>query len=156
MNLKFTKFLFGAFFLSSCFVSAQSTWGADEKNEIEQLLGIQFTGNTVQDAQTYEQAKNNLKVNNPQAFTAFYGSPESIDGYLLIPGFNFSGIPVQDMQNYKLAKINLFNNNKPLYDHYFPVRNTAQVRMTQQEYSQLPVDKKADVDAVGVYFIDGQ
>ena len=134
---------------------AQFQMDSDQLDEIEQQLGVQFTGNQIQDAQIYEQAKSNLLQNDPTHYAQIFGAPNSINGYQMIPGFNYTGDSSVDDINYKQAKIDLYTNNRIMYDQLFPSRPNARERMSQLEYSNLPNDKRNHVDSIGVFFIDG-
>ena len=140
--------------LTSILSYAQTSLSADEKQSIEQILGIQFTGIKEQDALLYDQAKSQLLQTNPVVYNQHFGRKTKPDDFKTIPGFSPTGSYNSDLSAYETAKYNLYMTDRSSYDEWFPEQKQIRIRMSQKEYNGLSPLKKQQVDALDVLIID--
>ena len=120
-------------------ISAQSNLSSDEKQTIEQVLGVQFTGNKQQDALIYDQAKSLLKQNNPTLFDQYFGRKTQPGDFPIIPGFTPTGSYQNDLIAFQQAKYNLYMTDRAAYDELFSEKNKlVSVCLKQSMMLSLP------------------
>jgi len=139
------------------YAQAQLGLSDDEMSEMESVLGVQFTGDEVQDAILYDNAKAQLKQNDPAAYATHFGGTIATNyPFQAFPGFVPTGDHQVDEPNYRQAKQNLYQSNPQLFQQYFGTGNgqPAVKRISRQEYLNLPAHKRQAVDQQGYEIID--
>ncbi|MCP4442607.1 MAG: hypothetical protein GY810_27175 [Aureispira sp.] len=137
--------LFSLFTLGALYNSVQAQTGTTDDATAE-ALGITLTGDPIQDAVIYDQAKTQLEQNDPTKYQQIFKITPKPVTYITFPGFTPTGNATQDAANYKQAKEDLYNNNPTLYQQYFSNQSTKKHHISTAEYNTMPLHKQQHID----------